>query len=65
MLCPRSVFDAEVVLLKCHFPAANEGLISRIGFQPRQCLIVASQSERSWAQIAVVLHNEVVGGVHF
>ena len=65
MLCfSRAMFDAKVILLKCHYPTTNESLIGGIGLQSRQWLVVHSEGELLGAQVTSIFNNEVVGSMH-
>ena len=65
MLCPRTMLHFEMVLLECHNPSSNQGLISGIRFEPRESLIVNPKDEFSGAEITVILQDEIISCVHF
>ena len=65
MLCPGTMLNFEMVLLECHNPSSNQGLISGIRFEPRESLIVNPKDELSGAEITVILQDEIISCVHF
>ena len=65
MLCPGTMLHSEMVLLECHNPSSNQGLISGIRFEPRESLIVNPKDELSGAEITVILQDEIISCVHF
>ena len=65
MLCPGTMLHFEMVLLECHNPSTNQGLISGIRFEPRESLIVNPKDELSGAEITVILQDEIISCVHF